>query len=66
MSKVYLITGASGWLGSKIVETLCKNNIDRVSRLKLFDIKVSDEAKSTIETAAKSKFENIINMECSS
>ena len=52
MSKIYLITGAGGWVGSRIVETLCKNNIDQVTELKLFDLKFSKDVKKTIEKLA--------------
>ena len=55
MKKVYLITGAGGWVGSRIVEILCKNNIDAVTKLKLFDLKFSVHVKQTIEKLAKGK-----------
>ena len=53
MTKTYLITGAGGWVGSTIVETLCKHNIDEVTNLKLFDIKFAKDMKKNIERLAK-------------
>ena len=55
MANVYLITGAGGWIGSRIVETLCKNNIDEVTKLKLFDLKFAKEIKKTTEELAAGK-----------
>ena len=55
MTKVYLITGAGGWVGSTIVETLCKNNVDEVTKLKLFDLKFAEDTKNTAKILAAGK-----------
>uniref|UniRef100_H2ZF16 3-beta hydroxysteroid dehydrogenase/isomerase domain-containing protein n=1 Tax=Ciona savignyi TaxID=51511 RepID=H2ZF16_CIOSA len=46
MEKTYLITGAGGRVGSRLVRVLCKNNIDYVKKLKLVDIRFNEAIKA--------------------
>nr|XP_002127579.1 3 beta-hydroxysteroid dehydrogenase type 7-like [Ciona intestinalis] len=53
MGKVYLISGAAGRLGSRVVRVLCENNIDDVEKVKLVDLRFSKTTRDEQEEYCK-------------
>nr|XP_002127558.1 3 beta-hydroxysteroid dehydrogenase type 7-like isoform X1 [Ciona intestinalis] len=53
MGKVYLISGAAGRLGSRLVRVLCENNIDDVEKVKLVDLRFSKTTRQEQEEYCK-------------